>query len=132
MEIKITLDSSGLDRALTLLAEAIGWSTVAKVRPEAAAKHAAPAEPTLIAPAAPAILTADESPTNNFELGQKPVTGAVKINRDEIKKRIAGIVKDKPDGTEKLKAILADLGASKISGVADEQLPDLLARMEAI
>ncbi len=52
-----------------------------------------------------------------------------RIDRDEVKKRVAEIVKVK--GNTKLKAILSEFGAAKGKDVPDEKLPELLQRMEA-
>ena len=66
-------------------------------------------------------LTAVPTPTLEVE--------APCIDRDEVKKRIAEIVKVK--GNTKLKSILDEFGAAKVKDVPDEKLAELLQRMEA-
>ena len=125
MDIKITIEATGLERAMTLLAEAIGYKNFVEEKHggckcQGVNEKVTPAEQPvlegLIPPTAEPIKTA-------------PKQEAKSINVDEAKKRVASIVKQ-PGKSAVLKAYLEECGAKKISDLQEDKLEDLLTRLE--
>lgn len=116
MDIKVTIESQELAKALTLLAEAIGY--LAAQNPELARKHAPkPAETKK------AVEPPPEQPQPELEAPKD-------ISLDDAKQRVASIVQK--TGSAPLRDILKDCGCAKLSDATQEQLAEILARMEAL
>lgn len=112
MDIKITIEATGLERAMTLLAEAIGYKNFVEEKHggckcQGVDEKVSPAEP----------------------IKTEPKQEAKSINVDDAKKRVAAIVKQ-PGKSAVLKAYLDECGAKKISDLQEDKLEDLLTRLE--
>lgn len=118
MDIKVTIEAKDLTRALTLMAEAIGY--LAAQNPELAKKHAPK-------PAAAKQETAVEPPP---EQPQPELEAPKDISLDDAKQRVATIVQK--TGSAPLRDILKDCGCAKLSDATPEQLTEILTRMEAL
>ena len=115
--VTVNLNAPALERAMTLLAEAIGWNTAAKVAPEAVAKHGLQKPEN-----APEIVQNPAEPVSD------PIPGPP-VTFEQLQAKAAEQVRS--GHRDRVKAVLDQYQVLKISQIPEAQRAEALAALGA-